>query len=66
MPLAPAVALRSLDVHSIMIAGDVGQRLQTQRAGVVLVRAPGGELDIGDDVKHLRIVAEGELASIRH
>ena len=41
VPLAPAVALAGLDVGAVVAAGNVGERLQAERAGVAFVRGPG-------------------------
>ena len=60
MPLAPAVALGGLHVHAVMIAGDVGEGLQAQRPGVILIGAPGAELDGLDRLVDSGIAAEGE------
>ena len=40
VPLAPAVALAGFDFGAVVAAGDVGQRLQSQRTGVALVCRP--------------------------
>ena len=40
VPLAPAVVFAGLDVRAVVAAGDVGERLQAERAGVVFVRGP--------------------------
>ena len=45
VPLSPAVALGRFDGDAVVIADDVGQRLQPERAGVVLVGRPRVELD---------------------
>ena len=58
VPLSPAVAFRGFDRDAVMIADDIGERLQTERAGVILVGAPGAELHAVDRLDDLRIAAE--------
>ena len=40
MPLAPAVVLAAFNAGAVVAAGDVGERLQAERAGVVHVGGP--------------------------
>ena len=54
VPLAPAVVLAGLDVGAVVAAGDVGERLHAEGAGVVLVGGPGLHehvVDGGDDLR---------------
>ena len=60
VPLSPAVALGGLDVHAIVVAGDVGEGLETERTGVVFVGAPGAEENAADGRGGFAIRAEGE------
>src|SRR5579863_7937502 len=40
MPLSPAVFFGGLDVRAVVAAGDVGEGLRAERAGVIFVSAP--------------------------
>ena len=47
-----------------MVAYDIRERLKAERAGVVLVGTPGGQLDVGDCLINYGIVAEGEAGPL--
>src|SRR6185436_19438647 len=50
---------RGLDRDPVVIADDIGEGLQSERAGVVLESAPGSELDAIDGLGDLEVAAEG-------
>src|SRR3954470_15997025 len=60
MPLAPSVTLGSLDVDAVVIASNVGEGLQPERSGVVLICAPRAELNRVDGLNDFRVAAECE------
>ncbi len=64
MPLAPAVALGGFDVYAVVIAGDIGEGLQAERSGVVLIGAPGTELQGDDGFIHLGVAAERQAGPL--
>src|SRR3982751_1182639 len=64
MPLPPAVTLRRFTRHAVMVADNVGEVLETERTGVVLVGTPGRELNGGDRPDDQGIVSEREPAPL--
>ena len=45
MPLSPAIPLGGFDRDTVMVADNIGERLQSERSRVVFVRGPRIELD---------------------
>src|ERR1017187_7945674 len=64
VPLASPVAFGSFDAHVGVVADNIGEGLQAERAGVVFVRAPGGELDGVDGLHGFWVAAEGEFGPL--
>ena len=59
VPLAPAVVFAGFDVGAVVAAGDVGEGLHAQRAGVVLIGRPGLHEHLVDRADHFGVGADG-------
>src|SRR5689334_20903387 len=57
-PLSPTVSFLRFRSRAIVWTRDVGQRLQPEDAGVILIRPPRRELDLRDLAYNIGIVAE--------
>jgi len=58
MPLSPPVSLGRFNRHAIVVANDVGQRLQSERTRIPLVSRPRVQLNPRDGSDHLRIISK--------